>query len=453
MKFTRNCTEWHLEQREEAIRNRIGKVYGDYEVTAVEYVQNGDREVQEWTLRCRTCGYTRTTRNGKEYASGKAKGVCPVCKKATVKPKVESERTIEQRRIREQAPLWIGTQKNGYEAVELRPHNWIRVRCLKCGREKNVPASKYDSGDFLPCNHPQEYGEEYIGRHVWNLTVLEKSGTYFRCRCDCGRETMVRGVNLFRNGDVKTCGNADCPYHIELEKKVEKQKNGYKFEKYVKKVIEEAGYEVEHTPLRGDFGVDLIMSHNGRRMAIQCKNFKKPVSVKAVMEVYAGGAYYGCDEYCVFAPNGFTPAAEEMASVLGVQLGTDGIHMNYAPESAPRAIYNLPKPNETRKTKWEIDGIVKTADDWCKEYGVCRGTVMNRVKHYGISIKEALEQGTTGRRRCTAFGETKSLDEFSEEYGVGKETIKYRMENMGMTLEQALTAKKVRPGRPSKATA
>jgi len=48
-----------------------------------------------------------------------------------------------------------------------------------------------------------------IGNKYGRLTVLgraeSKCGTMWLCRCECGRETTVRGVCL-RNGEVKSCG-------------------------------------------------------------------------------------------------------------------------------------------------------------------------------------------------------------------------------------------------------
>lgn len=56
--------------------------------------------------------------------------------------------------------------------------------------------------------------DNLTGRRFGNLTVIEKvdcpaglksHGTYWHCRCDCGKETVVHGNNL-RNGNSKSCG-------------------------------------------------------------------------------------------------------------------------------------------------------------------------------------------------------------------------------------------------------
>lgn len=49
-----------------------------------------------------------------------------------------------------------------------------------------------------------------IGNKYGKLTVISRDGSIngyalWRCRCECGRETVVRGVSL-RNGNSETCG-------------------------------------------------------------------------------------------------------------------------------------------------------------------------------------------------------------------------------------------------------
>lgn len=56
------------------------------------------------------------------------------------------------------------------------------------------------------------------GQRYGRLVVIEKAPnkgqqTYWLCRCDCGKETVVRGSHL-RNGKIKSCG---C-YQKELSK-------------------------------------------------------------------------------------------------------------------------------------------------------------------------------------------------------------------------------------------
>jgi hypothetical protein len=45
----------------------------------------------------------------------------------------------------------------------------------------------------------------YIGEKINRLTVLEKRGVWHLCRCDCGREKIIRTDKL-RDGRAKSCG-------------------------------------------------------------------------------------------------------------------------------------------------------------------------------------------------------------------------------------------------------
>lgn len=287
------------------------------------------------------------------------------------------------------------------------------------------------------------YGMEYIGKKIFNLTILDKTGKYFKCRCDCGNETYARGVDIFRNGVVKTCGEKDCPYHIALLKKSGCMRDGFEMESKLKEVIENAGYDVTATRGSGDFGVDLIVKYGGNVMAIQCKKWNKPVGPKGVMEVYAGGAYYGCNEYCVFAPSGFTQSAMEMARVLGVQLTEKRIRLNYNKSAHANITYSEPRPNDARKTRWNIDGVIKPASEWCDEYGVKRKSVQYRIDN-GMTPKEAIEfvAKKSLHDKYTAFGETKTISEFAKQYNIIDATLRYRVLQKGMDMEEALTVKR-----------
>lgn len=54
--------------------DRIGTVYGCFEVTDVKY--DSEQKRQLWTLRCVYCGLVKQTYNGKDYAKGKNHGIC-----------------------------------------------------------------------------------------------------------------------------------------------------------------------------------------------------------------------------------------------------------------------------------------------------------------------------------------------------------------------------------------
>ena len=92
----------------------------------------------------------------------------------------------------------------------------------------------------------------------------------------------------------------------------------------LKMILERSGYSVKTTPKTGDQGVDLIVDNDGKRTAIQCKFYSKPVGNKAVQEVAAGSKYYKCDEAVVISNQSYTSSARQLAKNLGVVLLNDG---------------------------------------------------------------------------------------------------------------------------------
>lgn len=96
----------------------------------------------------------------------------------------------------------------------------------------------------------------------------------------------------------------------------------YQYEHYVARYLKNCGFlKAEVTPKSGDFGADIILTDkDGTRMCVQCKQYSKPVGVKAVQEVIGAKAYYGCSRAAVITTSAFTPAAKELAQRAGVEL-------------------------------------------------------------------------------------------------------------------------------------
>ncbi len=96
---------------------------------------------------------------------------------------------------------------------------------------------------------------------------------------------------------------------------------GEAFEAYFAKVLCDNGFrDVELTRASGDQGVDILAWRNGKRYAIQCKNYAGAVGNAAVQEAFAGARYYDCDIPVVVCPGQFTRAARDLAASTGVRL-------------------------------------------------------------------------------------------------------------------------------------
>ena len=78
------------------------------------------------------------------------------------------------------------------------------------------------------------------------------------------------------------------------------------FEKFLEEVFRELGYIVEMTRVTGDQGADLLVSKDGRRIAIQVKGYLHSVGNEAVQEAFFATAYYKCGACAVVTNSRFT---------------------------------------------------------------------------------------------------------------------------------------------------
>ena len=96
--------------------------------------------------------------------------------------------------------------------------------------------------------------------------------------------------------------------------------DGSTFETFLVSLFRRLGYAVEHTGRRGDYGADLVVAKEGRRIVVQAKRWTKNVGVKAVQEAVAAKAPYRCTDALVVTNRGFSTQARELARMNGVTL-------------------------------------------------------------------------------------------------------------------------------------
>jgi restriction system protein len=95
---------------------------------------------------------------------------------------------------------------------------------------------------------------------------------------------------------------------------------GVDFENYVAARLRAAGYRVTLTKVTGDFGVDLIASKRGERVAVQCKRHGQRVGPAAVQQVVAGAAMHRCSTTMVVSNQEFTVGAIALARMHSCEL-------------------------------------------------------------------------------------------------------------------------------------
>ncbi len=79
---------------------------------------------------------------------------------------------------------------------------------------------------------------------------------------------------------------------------------------------------IEPTPATGDQGADVILVVDGVKIVIQAKKYTGVVGNAAVQEVFAAMQFYDGDYAMVVTNSRYTPAAQTLATKIGVELAT-----------------------------------------------------------------------------------------------------------------------------------
>lgn len=86
-----------------------------------------------------------------------------------------------------------------------------RCRC-DCGAETKVATNDLTSGHTKSCGclKRKSNAKDLKGQRFGRLVVWKRAGTVgsralWRCRCDCGKLTNVRSIDLL-SGNTKSCG-------------------------------------------------------------------------------------------------------------------------------------------------------------------------------------------------------------------------------------------------------
>lgn len=86
----------------------------------------------------------------------------------------------------------------------------------------------------------------------------------------------------------------------------------FDFEDEVADLFRAAGYKATVTQDRGDFGVDVVVSYQGVRTAIQCKRYNgHKVTCEEVQKLWGARDYYGCENAIMIGLDGATKSAKK----------------------------------------------------------------------------------------------------------------------------------------------
>jgi restriction system protein len=92
------------------------------------------------------------------------------------------------------------------------------------------------------------------------------------------------------------------------------------FEQHCADYLSLRGWQAHATKYSGDQGADVIAKKSGIVVVLQCKKYTKPVSNKAVQEVYAARAFVGAAKAAVVSNQSYTESARLLAKKTGVLL-------------------------------------------------------------------------------------------------------------------------------------
>lgn len=135
--------------------------------------------------------------------------------------------------------------------------------------------------------------------------------------------------------------------------------DGRQFEHYLGLLFKSQGYKVEVTKSTGDFGADLVIAKEGKRIVVQAKRHSKNVGINAVQEAQAAIAHYKAQEAWVVSNRGYTKPAIQLADANGVRLIDRDELIKMVLQMNPDAV---PDPEQVRRE-------VPRATEKCKKCG------------------------------------------------------------------------------------
>lgn len=96
--------------------------------------------------------------------------------------------------------------------------------------------------------------------------------------------------------------------------------SGRSFEHEVANVYSRLGYKVEVTPYSNDKGIDIWLTRNDERIAVQCKAHAKPIGPAVARELFGATQHHNITSSVIVSRSGFTKGVYEFVVGKKIQL-------------------------------------------------------------------------------------------------------------------------------------
>ena len=98
------------------------------------------------------------------------------------------------------------------------------------------------------------------------------------------------------------------------------QMSGEEFEAFLLAHFENLGYKGKLTPIKNNYGADLIVNKDNFKIVVQAKRWKEKIGVSAIQEVIGAINYYKASKGMVITNSFFTSNAVNLAATSNIEL-------------------------------------------------------------------------------------------------------------------------------------
>ena len=275
--------------------------------------------------------------------------------------------------------IQLGETYNGVKVLEKfreKEHTKYWCICPVCGERFSMKAETV--GKACRCKKCNAKARiiDLSGQRFGRLVAIEYAGrivnehgfrtSLWRCKCDCGKETIVR-YPLLTTGNTRSCG---C---MEAENKLDNMRKSW--ENRTKSASSHLIGNLEKHPLRLTW----------KSMLMRCNN---PNVIG--FEHYGGRGIRVCDRWS--GVGGFENFVNDMGErPNGTTLDRIDVNGDYCPQNCRWATTEQQMNNRTDNSRIVLGDESITCSQLCKKYGFYR-TYVTHLIHDGVDVNEVIRR-------------------------------------------------------------